>query len=55
MAVEHASLPVVFVQLRPKSILSLGNECSAKIIRNAVRQVTMRCMNQSPKKVVQFV
>ena len=55
MAIEHASLPVSAVQFHPESILSLGNECSAKIIGNVVRQVTMSQMNHSAEKAVQIV
>ncbi len=55
MAIEHASLPVSAVQFHPESILSLVNECGAKIIGNVVRQVTMRHMNHEPEKAEQVV
>jgi len=42
MAIEHESLPISAVQFHPESILSLGDDAGVKIIRNVLRQVTMR-------------
>jgi len=42
MALQHRHLPVHAVQFHPESILSMANEKGAKIIRNVIRQVTMR-------------
>ncbi|MDG2174789.1 MAG: anthranilate synthase component I [Gammaproteobacteria bacterium] len=41
MAIEHKTLPVSAVQFHPESILSLGNNCGTKIIRNVMHHVTM--------------
>ena len=41
MAIEHDTLPVSAVQFHPESILSLGGDAGAKIIRNVMRNVTM--------------
>jgi anthranilate synthase len=41
MAIEHKTLPVSAVQFHPESILSLGSNCGAKIIRNVMHSFTM--------------
>ena len=42
MALKHESLLVSAVQLHPESTLSLDNKIETKIIRNVMKQVTMR-------------
>jgi len=37
MAIEHESLPVAAVQFHPESILTLGEDCGIRLIRNVMR------------------